>query len=220
MRYPKSPVELVLLIVPLAACRQDMHNQPRYDPLVGSTFFADGRSARPAIEGTVARGRLRVDEARFTGKSGGREVDTFPFAMTRADLQRGRERFDINCSPCHSRIGDGQGMIVKRGFKAPPAYWEERVMKAPLGHYFDVITNGFGAMHSYASRVEVDDRWRIIAYIRALQLAHTATVNDVPVERRADLDRPAEQQVPQPGETPHVPGPPRRGLDTRPEERK
>ncbi len=178
-------------------CRQDMHNQPRYKPLAASNFFGDGRSARPVIEDTVARGHMRLDEARFTGKVNGADVDTFPFAITRADMRRGQERFNIYCSPCHGRLGDGQGMIVRRGFRQPPSYYSDRLLKAPLGHYFDVVTNGFGAMPSYASRVPVDDRWRIISYIRALQYSGSATLNDVPADHRGDLDKPPEIQQPE-----------------------
>lgn len=176
----------------LTACRQDMHNQPRYKPLAASGFFGDGRSARPVIEDTVARGHMRLDEARFTGKLNGNDVNAFPFKITQADMRRGQERFNIYCSPCHGRVGDGRGMIVLRGFRQPPSYYSERVMKAPIGHYFDVVTNGFGAMPSYASRVPVDDRWRIISYVKALQYSQTATVNDVPPDHRADLDKQPE----------------------------
>lgn len=224
MRFPKyrNKVHACILLIAVAAvmgCRQDMHNQPRYKPLAGSDFFADGRSARPAIAGTVARGHLQLDEARYTGKVNGAEVNEFPFAITRADLARGQERFNVYCSPCHGRLGDGQGMVVKRGFKAPPSYFSERVLKATIGHYFDVVTNGFGAMASYASRVPVDDRWRIIAYIKALQYSEQASVADVPADRMSDLDKTPRQQLeehpPSPGasEQPPVPSPARRGFD-------
>lgn len=159
------------------ACRQDMHNQPRYKPLAPTTFFGDGRSARPSIEDTVARGQLHLNDARYTGKMNGTDIDYFPIQITRADLARGQERFDIYCSPCHGRLGDGRGMIVLRGFRQPPSYYEPRLVTAPVGHFFDVMTNGFGAMFSYASRVPVDDRWRIAAYIRALQLSQNAPAN-------------------------------------------
>lgn len=182
-------------LLTLTGCRQDMHNQPRFKPLAASDFFGDGRSARPAIEGTVARGHLRLDDARYTGKVNGAEVNEFPFEITRADLTRGRERFEIYCTPCHGRLGDGQGLVVKRGLKAPPSYHSDRVLKAPLGHYFDVVTNGFGAMPTYASRVPVDDRWRIIAYIKVLQFSQSASVADVPAERRGEIDKTAQQQL-------------------------
>jgi mono/diheme cytochrome c family protein len=191
-----------------------MQNQPKYKPLAASTFFADGRSARPAIADTVARGHMRLDDARFTGKVNGADVDAFPFPIARADVRRGQERFNIYCSPCHGRLGDGRGMIARRGFRQPPSYYSERVLKLPIGHYFDVVTNGFGAMPSYASRVPVDDRWRIISYIRALQLSETASVNDVPPEHRADLDKSPAPELPPAAQhpaaaTPARPGEPR-----------
>jgi mono/diheme cytochrome c family protein len=174
--------------IALAACRQDMHNQPRYKPLAETDFFGDGRSARPEVEGTVARGHLRLDRARYSGKANDEDIDYFPFPIARADLERGRERFNIYCSPCHSRIGDGNGMVVLRGFRQAASYHTEKLIHAPAGHFFDVITNGFGAMPSYASRVEPDDRWRIIAYIRVLQLSENATLADVPADALAQLE--------------------------------
>ncbi len=198
----------------IAGCRQDMHNQPKYKPLAASNFFGDGRASRPVIEDTVARGHLRLDDARFTGKVNGVDVDAFPFPITRADVRRGQERFNVYCSPCHGRLGDGNGMIVKRGFRQPPSYHDDRLKNAPVGHFFDVVTNGFGAMVSYASRVPVDDRWRIISYIRALQFSQSAAVGDVPPESRADLDKPQPPpaggaQMPQEGhEGPQTPAAP------------
>ncbi len=156
------------------ACRQDMQDQPRYKPLAATTFFDDGRSARPTIDDTVARGQLHLDPARYTGKENGKDVDYFPIQITPADLARGQQRFNIFCSPCHGRLGDGHGMIVSRGLLQPPSYYDPRLIKAPVGHFFDVMTNGYGAMYSYASRVPPDDRWRIAAYIRALQLSENA----------------------------------------------
>ena len=151
-----------------------MHNQPKYKPLAATDFFGDRRAARPAIADTVARGQLRIDQARYTGKLNGKDVTAIPIQITRDDLERGHDRFEIYCSPCHGRLGDGQGMIVKRGLRQPPSYHDERLVTAPIGHFFDVMTNGYGAMYSYASRVAVDDRWRIAAYIRALQLSQNA----------------------------------------------
>ena len=162
------------LLIGASACRQDMHNQPRYKPLAATNFFGDGRSERPTIPDTVARGQLHVDEARYTGKVNGQHVNYFPIQITHADVVRGQERFNIYCSPCHGRLGDGHGMVVARGFKPPPNYLEPRLVDAPVGYFFDVMTNGYGAMYSYASRVAVDDRWRIAAYIRALQLSQNA----------------------------------------------
>ena len=168
----------------LTACRQDMHNQPRYKPLAESEFFDDHRSARPFINGTVARGHLRIDEARYSGQIDGQDVDQFPIPIAKADIERGETRYNIYCSPCHSRVGDGNGMVVQRGFKQAASFYSDKLEKAPVGHIFDVITNGYGAMASYASRIEPDDRWRVVAYIRALQLSESASVNDVPAEQR------------------------------------
>jgi mono/diheme cytochrome c family protein len=177
-----------VLLLALLGCRQDMHNQPRYKPLAATDFFGDGRSARPVVEGTVARGHLRIDAARYTGKIGDQPVDVFPFAITRADVMRGQERFNIYCSPCHSRIGDGNGMVVRRGFRQAASYHTQKMLSAPVGHFFDVMTNGYGAMPSYAARVEPDDRWRIAAYIRVLQFSENARIEDVPPDQRAAVD--------------------------------
>ena len=155
----------------LAACRQDMHQQPKFIPLRENPFYADARSARAPVEGTIARGQLEDDPLLYTGKVNGQEADQFPFPITQKDMERGRERFNIYCSPCHSQLGDGNGMIVHRGFKRPPSYYDPRLMKAPVGHFFNVMTNGWGAMADYSSQVPVADRWRIAAYIRALQLS-------------------------------------------------
>ncbi len=156
-----------------------MQNQPKFIPLRENQFYRDNRSARPIMEGTIARGQLEDDPLLYTGKVNGQEADQFPFPITEKDLARGRERFNIFCSPCHSQLGDGNGMIVQRGFKKPPSYFDPRLMKAPVGHFFSVITNGRGAMGDYSAQVPVADRWRIAAYIRALQLSQTATSGDV-----------------------------------------
>ncbi|MGH9664914.1 MAG: c-type cytochrome, partial [Bryobacteraceae bacterium] len=179
-----------------------MHDEPRYKPLAATEFFGDGRSARPQVEDTVARGHLKTDLARYTGKVNDQEVDYFPFPITKADLERGEDRFNIYCSPCHSRLGDGNGLVVQRGFRQPPSYHIDRLIKAPVGHFFDVVTNGYGAMPSYRARVPVDDRWRIIAYIRALQLSQRATLADVPADQRNGLDK--SPATPEPG--PSAPG--------------
>ena len=171
----------------LTACRRDMQDQPKYKPLAESQFFADHRSARPQIEGTVARGHLRLDPARYTGKINNNDIDYFPIPITRADVERGQQRFNVYCTPCHSRLGDGRGMVVRRGYRQPPSYFTPKLLTAPTGHFFDVMTNGFGAMPSYATRVAPDDRWRIIAYIRALQLSMSGTINDVPAEEKTNL---------------------------------
>jgi len=163
----------------LASCREDMQNQPKFIPLRENQFYADGRSARTPVEGTIARGQLEDDPLLYTGKVNGQEADQFPFAMKVEELERGRERFNIFCSPCHSQLGDGNGMIVQRGFKKPPSYYDARLMKAPVGHFFNVMTNGWGAMGDYSAQVPVADRWRIAAYIRALQLSQAAKRSDV-----------------------------------------
>jgi mono/diheme cytochrome c family protein len=167
----------------LTACRQDMHVQPKYVPEDPSIFFADGRSERPTVEGTVARGYLRTDELLYTGRINGTVVDLFPFPITAADLSRGRERYNIYCSPCHDYTGSGNGMIVQRGFPPPPSYHLDRLRQAPVGHFFEVITNGLGMMYSYASRVSPEDRWRIAAYIRALQLSQRGSPSDIPASQ-------------------------------------
>ena len=178
---------LIGALVVLAGCRVDMHVQPRYDPLAATTFFGDGRAARPAVPGTVARGHQQDDELLYTGRINGNLADLFPFPISKADLERGQQRFNIYCTPCHDYTGSGNGMVVQRGFPAPPSYHIDRLMKAPAGHFFDVMTNGYGAMYSYRDRVDVKDRWRIAAYIRALQLSQSVSVNDVPAEERLKL---------------------------------
>ncbi|MGA8072351.1 MAG: cytochrome c [Candidatus Acidiferrales bacterium] len=172
----------------LGGCRLDMHLQPRYNPYDPSDFFSDGRSARQPVAGTVARGELRIDEQLYTGKVDGKLADTFPFPITANDILRGQQRYNIYCSPCHDYTGSGRGMIVQRGFPPPPSYHIDRLRQAPVGHFFDVMTNGFGAMYSYASRISPEDRWRIAAYIRALQLSEHAKIEDVPDAERPKLE--------------------------------
>ena len=164
----------------LAGCRLDMQVQPYQRPLVESDFYADKRSERPIIAGTVARGHLDADTYFYTGKIGSNDGDYMPFPVTAQVLARGQQRFNIYCSPCHSELGDGNGMIVQRGYKRPPSYHIERLRKAPIGYFFDVMTNGFGAMPDYSQQVEPADRWAIAAYIRVLQLSQHATEADVP----------------------------------------
>ena len=180
----------------LAGCRQDMHDAPSYDPLQATNFFANGAASRPLVPNTVARGQLRADEHLYTGKINGQVANEFPMPVTKQVLDRGQERFNVYCSPCHGRTGEGNGMIVQRGFRQPPSYHEERLRNVPVGYFFDVMTNGFGAMQDYSAQVTVPDRWAIAAYIRVLQLSRSATVNDVPADRRGDLDRPADTQAP------------------------
>lgn len=174
----------------IVACQQKMADQPRYEPLQKSEFFDDQRASRPLVEGTVARGHLDADEQLYSGKIGGEPAKTFPFPIDRQVLLRGQERFDIFCSPCHDRVGTGQGMIVRRGYRPPPSLHIERLRAAPPGHFFDVISHGFGAMPDYAGQIPPPDRWAIAAYIRALQLSQNAAIGDVPEpERRALLER-------------------------------
>ena len=161
-----------------------MHDQPKYVPLRESTFFADSRSARPLVEGTVARGQLRDDDLLYTGKVNGQDATVFPAPVAAQTMARGRERYEIYCSPCHGRTGQGDGMVVLRGYRRPPSFHQDRLRDAPVGHFFDVVTNGFGAMPDYASQIRADDRWAIIAYVRALQLSEHATLADVPAPER------------------------------------
>ena len=178
------------------ACRQDMHDAPRYEPLEASAFFPSGGSAQTLVPNTVPRGYLREDELLNTGRVAGEFANMFPMPVTADVMARGQERFNVFCSPCHGRTGVGNGMIVQRGFRQPPSFHEQRLKDAPVGYFFDVMTNGFGAMQDYSAQATVPDRWAIAAYIRVLQLSRSATVNDVPADRRGDLDRPAEPQAP------------------------
>jgi mono/diheme cytochrome c family protein len=182
----------------LAGCRQDMHDQPRYKPYRESDFFGDRRSARAPVEGTVARGRLREDTHLYAGKVDGALAEAFPFPVTGAVLERGRERYGIYCTPCHGFAGNGDGMIVTRGFRKPSSFHVDRLRGERPGYFYDVITNGFGAMPDYAAQIPVEDRWAIVGYVRALQLSQNATVADVPAEKRGALGAPPAA-VPAPG---------------------
>ena len=179
MRASRLPLLLAALTV-LVACRQDMHNQPKYRGLRASTFFADGSSARPLVEGTIARGTLQTDEAFFTCKNGKVEVTEMPFPVDERVLDRGEQRFNIYCAPCHDKTGSGHGMVVQRGYRQPPSFHDDRLRTAAIGHFFDVMTNGFGAMPDYRVQISPRDRWNIAAYIRALQLSQHAAAADVP----------------------------------------
>jgi mono/diheme cytochrome c family protein len=184
----------VLAALGAAGCRQDMHQAPRYDPLERSDFFADQRASRPLVEGTVARGQLRADKAFYTGKDGAVLLSELPMPLSKALLERGRERFDIYCSPCHSRVGDGNGAIVQRGFKRPPSFHDERLRNQPLGYFYDVMTNGFGAMQDYSAQLQPADRWAVAAYVRVLQFSRRA-----PADALSDEDR---QRIEGAGRTP------------------
>ncbi len=188
----KGARSLLMLFIPAlllsaAGCSHNMSRQPRYNPLAPSDFFPDNRSARQEVPGTVAHGSPRFDDPYYTGKANGEPVGRMPVPLTRALLERGRDRFDIYCSPCHGRTGDGEGMIVRRGFRHPPSYHIQRLREAPDGHFFEVVTKGFGEMASYADRVPPPDRWAIVAYIRALQFSQAATIDVVPPPDRERL---------------------------------
>ena len=184
---------LLLSLAVLSACRQDMHDQPKYIPLRPSEFFADGRSARPIPDNTVSRGHLQDDALFYTGKGpDGKPSNDFPMPVTKELILRGEQRYNIYCTPCHDRTGTGNGMIVQRGYRHPPTYHSDRMREQPNGYYYDVITNGFGAMPDYSAQVAPADRWAIVAYIRALQLSQQASINDVPAEARGQLNAPAQ----------------------------
>src|SRR5262245_24893590 len=193
-RFSLSALLTVLLsfagLLAMTGCRRDMQDQPKMKPFRGTTFFADGLSGRQPIQGTIPRGFLREDRELFTGKKSGAagssapvavpgatpnafadDVDTFPFPITQQTVERGRGRYDIFCSVCHGLTGNGDGMIVRRGFRRAASFNDDRLRQAPVGHFFDAITNGWGTMPSYAPQISVQDRWAIIAYIRALQLS-------------------------------------------------
>jgi mono/diheme cytochrome c family protein len=180
---------LALLACAVVACRQDMHDQPKYRPFRESEIFADRRSARPFVPGTVARGTLREDAAFYTGKVGNDFVTEIPVKVTAELLARGQAQFQVFCSPCHGRTGRGDGMIVQRGFKKPSSYHVDRLRQMPIGYFYDVMTNGFGAMSDYAAQVPPADRWAIAAYVRTLQYSQYAPAADVPEDKHAELDR-------------------------------
>jgi cytochrome c553 len=184
----KLLVALLLLSILTGGCRKGMMNQGHVKPLAEDDFFKDRSGARPIPSHTVARGHLNEDERFFSGMMGDRLITTIPMPVTRELLARGRERFDIYCAVCHGRTGAGDGMIVQRGFPRPPSFHEQRLREAPAGHFFDVMTLGYGVMYPYATRVEPQDRWAIVAYIRALQLSQHATINEVPPDERAQLE--------------------------------
>lgn len=177
------------LLLLQTACRQDMQNQPKYKPLAVSTFFTDGRSARPIPEGTVARDELDDTDSVHTGNAAnGDFLDAIPMPVTETLLRRGQERFDIYCSPCHDRMGTGRGMVEQRGFKIPSDLNSDRVRELPPGYIYQVISNGYQAMPDYKDQIPVDDRWAIVAYLRALQLSRHATMADVPPNEISQLE--------------------------------
>jgi mono/diheme cytochrome c family protein len=185
-------VTILVFSVIVSSCRKGMVNQQHLKPLAEETFFRDGSGARPIPPHTIARGHLNEDQQFFEGKSGGQLATTFPASVTRQMIEHGRESFDVYCAVCHGKTGEGDGMIVQRGFPVPPSLHEERLRKAPVGHFFDVITNGYGIMYPYASRVRAEERWAIIAYIRALQLSQHATLDDADSLHREQLQAAAK----------------------------
>ena len=188
-----KPLALSLLLSAAAAagCRQDMHDAPRYDPLEESAVWRNGMASLPLVQGTVARGHLNEDTTMFEGKDNGQPAEAFPFAITRAELDRGQDRYNVYCAPCHDRTGAGNGMVVQRGYRQAASFHVDRLRTIAPGYIFDVITNGFGVMPDYKAQIPADDRWRIVAYIRALQLARHATTADVPAGELSKLDQPA-----------------------------
>lgn len=186
----KNSLLLALGVASLAiGCRQDMHDQPRFEPMEVNDFFADGRASRPNVSGTVARGELRADAHFYEGKVNGELAAALPFPLTREIVERGQQRYDIYCSPCHGRVGDGKGTVAQRGFEDPPptSYHIERLRSAPLGHFYDVITNGSGRMLSFNDRVKPRDRWAIASYIRALQISQAVSMDELPQAVVAEL---------------------------------
>jgi len=191
---PASGIGLLLVAsaaLGLSGCRQDMQDQPKYKYLRPSEFFPDGRSARPLVENTVARGQMEEDSVFYTGMvqgpHGPEPTTEIPIEVNREVIDRGQERFNIFCSPCHGQLGNGLGMIVQRGFKQPPSYHIDRLRQAPIGHFFDIMTNGYGAMWRYSPQIEPRDRWAIAAYIRVLQASQDSNVNDLTPEERSKL---------------------------------
>ena len=180
---------IALCLLLLSGCVMNMRDQPHHEPLEVSTFFADGRSARPLLAHTVPRGHLQLDRHLYQGLTEtGEMVETFPFPITKDVMARGKNRYEIFCSPCHGYTGNGQGMVVQRGMPQPASFHSDRLLEAKNGYYFNVITNGFGRMYSYASRIAPEDRWAIVAYVRALQLSQNATVQDVPPDKMDELN--------------------------------
>jgi len=179
------------MVLLFGGCRQDMHDQPRYEPLEKSTFFLDGRSVRPQVRGTVARGEMESGTVLLTGRVDGELTTELPVPLTRELLARGRQRFEIFCTPCHGLLGDGNGIVTQRGFRHPPSYHSERLRDARVGHFFDVVTRGFGAMSDFSDRITPQDRWAIAAYIRALQYSRQVKLDELPAGMRQELERSA-----------------------------
>lgn len=195
MRTRSSLLLVIAACLASSACRQDMQDQPRYKPLGENNFFADGRDSRPIPPNTIAVDELNNNDAFHTGAANGKFLDTIPLQIDLPLLERGRERFNIYCSPCHGRAGDGNGMVALRGFRAPPSFHSDRLRSVPPGYIFEVISNGYGAMPDYDDQiVDVRDRWAIVAYVRALQLSQDAALSDVPAQYRHLLSQPGARQ--------------------------
>jgi len=182
----------VIVILLFSGCRQDMYNESRYKTYAPSSFFDDGSSARPSVEGAVSHGEYYDDPLMTTGYVNGKLSNQFPFPMTKEILTRGQERYNIFCAVCHDQVGTGRGMVVQRGFPQPPSFHIDRLKMAPNGYYFDVMTNGMGKMYSYSARIPVKDRWAIVAYVRALQRSQNSRLSDVPLQNQNNL---SEDQV-------------------------
>jgi mono/diheme cytochrome c family protein len=183
----KRVVLALLLGVLLSGCGRNMVDQPSLRPLQGSSFFADGSGMRAPLEGTVSRRVGAVDPSFEVGLGATGFVTELPIPLSVTLLERGKERYDIYCAVCHGYTGLGDGMVVSRGFPRPASFHEPRLLDAPVGYYFHAITNGFGRMYSYASRIPVEDRWAISAYVKALQLSQNASVDDLPADVRERL---------------------------------
>ena len=181
---------LLLAVLFGCGCREEMRNDSRLKPLQEDPFFADRNSSRPLVPNTVPHGEADTDDFFYQGEINGKLVRGFPSAITKQELARGRDRFNIYCSICHGPTGEGDGMIVQRGFPQPPSFHEQRLRDAPEGHFFHVITHGYGVMYPYADRITPEDRWAIIAYIRALQISRNSTIDDVPPDQKARLNGP------------------------------
>jgi hypothetical protein len=180
---------LVVLAAAAGGCRQDMQNQPKYTPLARSRYFPDGRAARPVPRGTVAVDEISNDPVLTTGRANGQFVTSIPLPVTQDLLERGQDRFNIYCAPCHGRTGDGEGMVARQGFKEPANLNGERVRNAPPGYIYQVIVNGYGAMADYSYQIQsVRDRWAVVAYVRALELSRRAPLDAVPEKDRAKLE--------------------------------
>jgi len=191
MRFAVFLLPAALVVI---GCRQDMHDQPKLEPLEASTFFSNGMSSREWVEGTVARGQLREDKLLYTGLTeDDKFADELPMELDRELLERGRNRFEAFCSPCHGRVGNGQGMVVQRGFKHPKSFHEDRLRQIAVGYFFSVMTNGFGEMSSYAVQLSPEDRWAVAAYLRALQLSQKAPVDELSADDMQRLEQAATE---------------------------